>query len=72
VISKTGIHALAALAVLAKLSNGSYAGAGVIAKAIDAPPNYLGKLRRCSPSPFFVPESDTRMRFVEPLAVHIG
>jgi Rrf2 family protein len=43
-MSKTGVHALTALAALAKLSNGDYAGAGDLAKTIGAPPNYLGKL----------------------------
>jgi len=43
-MSKTGVHALTALAALAKLSHGSYAGTGDIAKAIGAPRNYLGKL----------------------------
>lgn len=43
-ISKTGLHALKALAELAKLPDGSYAGAGHIAKEIGAPQNYLGKL----------------------------
>jgi Rrf2 family nitric oxide-sensitive transcriptional repressor len=44
VISKTGTHALTALAVLAKLSNGDYAGTGDVARTIGAPRNYLGKL----------------------------
>jgi Rrf2 family protein len=44
VISKTGTHALTALAVLAKLSNGNYAGTGDVARSIGAPRNYLGKL----------------------------
>jgi len=43
-ISKTGIHAIRALSVLTKLPQGVYAGAGEIAKEIDAPRNYLGKL----------------------------
>lgn len=43
-MSKTGVHALRALAALAKLSNGNYAGSGEVAKAIGAPRNYLGKL----------------------------
>ncbi|MBP1775713.1 MAG: Rrf2 family transcriptional regulator [candidate division NC10 bacterium] len=43
-ISKTSIHALRALAALAQVSNGDYAGAGDIASAIGAPRNYLGKL----------------------------
>ncbi|OFZ21732.1 MAG: hypothetical protein A2X94_15710 [Bdellovibrionales bacterium GWB1_55_8] len=43
-ISKSGLHALKALAVLAELPQGSYAGATAIAKKISAPQNYLGKL----------------------------
>jgi len=43
-ISKTGVHALTALAALADLPDGVYAGAGEIAEQIGAPPNYLGKL----------------------------
>ena len=43
-ISKTGIHAVRALVALAELPEGTYAGAGEIADAIDAPRNYLGKL----------------------------
>lgn len=43
-MSKTGVHALRALAALAKLSNGDFAGSGEIAQAIGAPRNYLGKL----------------------------
>jgi Rrf2 family protein len=43
-ISKTGIHALKALAVLAELPEGEYLGAASIAERIDAPRNYLGKL----------------------------
>ncbi|RPI10073.1 MAG: Rrf2 family transcriptional regulator [Zetaproteobacteria bacterium] len=43
-ISKTGIHALRALAALARVSNGDYAGAADIAKTTGAPRNYLGKL----------------------------
>ena len=43
-ISKTGIHALAALAALARLGAGAYAGSGDIAREIGAPRNYLGKL----------------------------
>ena len=45
-ISKTGVHALTALAVLAKLSNGNYAGTADVARTIGAPRNYLGKLLR--------------------------
>ncbi len=43
-ISKTGIHALQALAALAQLSNGAYAGAADLADTTGAPRNYLGKL----------------------------
>jgi Rrf2 family transcriptional regulator, iron-sulfur cluster assembly transcription factor len=43
-ISKTGIHALRALAALAQMSNSSFAGAADLAKATGAPRNYLGKL----------------------------
>ena len=43
-ISRTGTHALRALAVLGDLPDGSYAGAAQIAARIEAPANYLGKL----------------------------
>ena len=43
-ISRTGIHATLALAFLAKLDSGEYAGAAQIAKEVGAPRNYLGKL----------------------------
>lgn len=43
-LSKTGIHAVRAMAALARLRPGEYAGAGAIAEAIRAPRNYLGKL----------------------------
>lgn len=43
-ISKTGIHATLALAYLAQLEPGTYAGASQIADAVGAPRNYLGKL----------------------------
>jgi Rrf2 family transcriptional regulator, iron-sulfur cluster assembly transcription factor len=43
-ITKTGIHALRALAALTALPEGQYAGAGDIADEIGAPRNYLGKL----------------------------
>lgn len=43
-ISKTGIHALAALTKLATLPKGEFAGASDIADEIGAPNNYLGKL----------------------------
>jgi Rrf2 family iron-sulfur cluster assembly transcriptional regulator len=43
-MSKSGVHALRALAALARLSDGGYAGASEVAATIGAPPNYLGKL----------------------------
>lgn len=43
-ISKTALHAIRAMVVLAQQPGGTHAGAGHIARAIDAPPNYLGKL----------------------------
>ena len=43
-LSKTGIHAVRALLTLARLPEGSFMGAAAIAKEIDAPQNYLGKL----------------------------
>lgn len=43
-ISKTAIHAVKALAVLAELPEGAYEGAATIARKIDARQNYLGKL----------------------------
>ena len=43
-ITRSGIHALKALAVLAEQAEGSYTGASAIAEQISAPRNYLGKL----------------------------
>ena len=43
-ISRSSIHALRALAVLSRLPDGSFLGAGSLAETADAPPNYLGKL----------------------------
>lgn len=43
-LSKTALHALRAMTVLADLPEDSYAGAADIAEVIDAPRNYLGKL----------------------------
>ncbi|MFB3786071.1 MAG: Rrf2 family transcriptional regulator [bacterium] len=43
-LSKTGIHAVRAMVVLADLPEGAYAGAVSIAEVIKAPRNYLGKL----------------------------
>jgi Rrf2 family iron-sulfur cluster assembly transcriptional regulator len=44
VISKTGVHAVRALAALGRLPEGEYAGATSIAEEIGAPPSYLSKL----------------------------
>jgi Rrf2 family protein len=44
VIRRSGLHAIRALAVLARLERAECAGAAAIADEIDAPPNYLGKL----------------------------
>lgn len=43
-LSRTGLHAIRAMVALAELPEGKYVGAGEIAKAINAPQNYLGKL----------------------------
>jgi Rrf2 family protein len=43
-LSKTGLNATLALALLSRLQPGEYAGAIIIAKKIGAPQNYLGKL----------------------------
>jgi len=43
-LSKSGIHAVRALILLAELPRGTYAGAVSIAERIGAPRNYLGKL----------------------------
>ena len=43
-ITKTGLHAVRAVAALARLPEGVYAGAAKVAKEIGAPQNYLGKL----------------------------
>jgi Rrf2 family protein len=43
-LSKTGLHAVRAMAALARLPGGAYAGAARIAQDIGAPPNYLSKL----------------------------
>ena len=43
-VSKTALHMISALAALAQLPPGAYAGAGEIARQIGAPHNYLGKL----------------------------
>ncbi len=43
-ISRTGLHAVRALARLATIPRGEFAGAGALAAEIRAPANYLGKL----------------------------
>jgi Rrf2 family protein len=43
-LTRTGMHAVRAMVALARLPRGEYAGAAHIARAIDAPQNYLGKL----------------------------
>lgn len=43
-ITKTALHAIRALACLAELPAGEYAGAAAVADRIGAPSNYLGKL----------------------------
>ena len=43
-LSKSGVHAVRALIVLAELPEGRYRGASSIAEQNDAPANYLGKL----------------------------
>jgi len=43
-VSRTGVHALAALACLAEAGPGKLLGAAEIAGRINAPRNYLGKL----------------------------
>jgi Rrf2 family protein len=45
-ITRTGTHALKAMAYIASLPAGAYEGAGEIAARIKAPQNYLGKLLR--------------------------
>jgi Rrf2 family protein len=44
VISTSALHAIRALVFLARQPRGAFAGTGSVADAIDAPPNYLGKL----------------------------
>lgn len=43
-VSRTGIHVLRALVFLAGRPPGTYSGVAVLAEAVGAPPNYLGKL----------------------------
>lgn len=45
-ITRTGTHALKAMAYLSSLPANAYEGAGEIAARIKAPQNYLGKLLR--------------------------
>src|SRR5262245_28653780 len=45
-LSKTGLHAVRAMVALARLPEGTYAGAASVAEDIGAPQNYLGKLLR--------------------------
>jgi Rrf2 family protein len=43
-ISKTGLYVIRALAELAKIPEDTWLGTAILAKQIDAPVNYLGKL----------------------------
>jgi Rrf2 family protein len=43
-LSKSGIHAVRALIVLAELPDNTFAGAASVAEKIGAPRNYLGKI----------------------------
>ena len=43
-LSKSGLHAVRALVILAELPAGQYQGAGAIATRTGAPRNYLGKI----------------------------
>lgn len=43
-ISRTGLHAIRALAHLARVEDGSFVGAAKLGDTIGAPPNYLGKI----------------------------
>jgi Rrf2 family protein len=43
-ITRTGLQAVRAVAALARLPEGAYAGAASVAREIGAPPNYLSKL----------------------------
>ena len=45
-LSKTAVYALRAIASLAELDAGEFAGAGDLADRLGAPRNYLGKLLR--------------------------
>lgn len=44
VLTRTGLHAVRAMVMLARLPEGAIAGSASIARAIGAPQNYLGKL----------------------------
>jgi Rrf2 family iron-sulfur cluster assembly transcriptional regulator len=43
-LTRTGVYAVRAMAALARLPEGAYAGAAKVAQEIGAPQNYLGKL----------------------------
>jgi Rrf2 family protein len=43
-ISRTGLHAIRALATLSRAQEDEFVGAGPLSRSIGAPPNYLGKL----------------------------
>ncbi len=43
-ITRTALHAVRAMVVLARLPEGACAGAAAVAREIGAPPNYLSKL----------------------------
>jgi Rrf2 family protein len=43
-ITKTGMHAVRPMVALARLPEGTYAGAAWVAQEIGAPQNYLGQL----------------------------
>jgi len=43
-LTRTGLHAVRAMVALARLPEGTYAGAGKVASEIGAPQNYLGKI----------------------------
>ena len=43
-ISRTGVHAVRALTVLARYPSGQFVGTASLAEKVEAPTNYLGKL----------------------------
>lgn len=43
-MTRSGIHAIRAMVILASMKPGEYCGTSVIAESTDAPRNYLGKL----------------------------